>query len=77
MVVKPEIVELNKTGIQMKNIDLDDKNNLLDVKNVVIDFGAETIIDDLKPKDMVRVDKNQQPRGRSVDIFNWYADKIV
>ena len=41
----------------MKSIDLDDKNSLLDVKNVVVCFGVATIINDLKQKDMVTVDK--------------------
>ena len=51
--VKPEVFAVKKTSKEMQEIDLDDKTNLLDGKNVVVRFGVEIIIKDLRIKDLV------------------------
>ena len=51
--VKPEVLAVKKTSKEMQEIDLDDKTNLLDGKNVVVGFGVETIFKDLRIKDLV------------------------
>ena len=53
LVVKPDVLDKCKTGLQITSIDLDLKENLLPLSDIKLGFGVKAIITNGKRKDTV------------------------
>ena len=73
LIVKPDIVANCSSAIDLKCIDLDDKNVIMKPKDMNIGFGTRNIITELKRKDVIT---NTQTANFFTDVTKFIISMV-
>ena len=74
LIVKPDIVANCSSVINLKCIDLDDKNVIVKPKDMNIGFGTQNIVTELKRKDVIT---NTKTANFFTKVYNFYGHEII
>lgn len=77
IIVKEKVVDAANTGKRLKNIDLDDDDNLVKLKNVEIGFAAEHVINNLLKEDGISSSSVKTFRKECVVFVKSMLHKIL